>query len=73
MTATFTVTSVQGEINSQQVNLVDVNQPTGSAQVILGLIEDGAFETYWNVIVNFPRIKPRVCIPAETNEAKPRC
>lgn len=73
MTATFTVTDVQGEINSQLVNQVDVNQPTGSALLVLGLIEDGFFETYWSVIVNLPKIKPRVCIPAEDRTAKPRC
>jgi len=73
MTATFTVTSLQGEVNSQQINLVDVNQPSGNALVVLGLIEDGAFDTYWNVIVNLPKIKPRICIPAETRDVKPRC
>lgn len=73
MTATFTVTELYGELNSQQLNEVDVNQPTGSALVVLGLIEDGDFETYWNIIVNFPKIKPRVCVPAENRDAKPRC
>lgn len=73
MTAIFTVTEVQGELNSQLVNQVDVNQPTGSATLTLGLIEDGAFDTYWNVIVNLPKIKPRVCVPAENRTAKPRC
>lgn len=73
MTATFTVTDLQGEINSQLMNQVEVNQPTGSALLVLGLIEDGFFETYWSVIVNLPKIKPRVCIPAENRTAKPRC
>lgn len=73
MTATFTVTDLQGEINSQLMNQVEVNQPTGSALLVLGLIEDGFLETYWSVIVNLPKIKPRVCIPAENRTAKPRC
>lgn len=73
MTATFTVTELYGELNSQLVNEAEVNQPTGSALLVLGLIQDGFFETYWNVIINLPKIKPRVCIPAEDRTAKPRC
>lgn len=73
MTATLTITELYGELNSQQINEVDVNQPSGSALLVLGLIQDTYFDTYWNVIVNFPRIKPRICIAAEDRDVKPRC
>lgn len=64
--------SIKGETNTLQTNELDVNGVGGKMLLVWGVIDDGAVYP-WNVTANLPKIKPRVCVPAETRNVKPRC
>lgn len=68
----LSILSVKGEVDSLHVNELDVNGLGGKAQLVWDVIDDGA-EYPWNVTANLPDIVPRVCVPAETRDVKPRC
>jgi hypothetical protein len=61
-----------GEINSMQVNLIPVDDMGGDAELILDLMGSGtAFAPL--ILRNFPKFRPRVCVPAETPNVKVEC
>ena len=68
----LTVQSVLGELNSPEVNSIDLNGLGGKATITMDAIDDG--DVYiWNVIANMQDLRPRICVPAETRDVKPRC
>lgn len=68
----MTVTDVFGEINSIPINTLALNDIGGEAEIVMDLMGIGeAFAPL--LIVDFPSIRPRICVPAETNVAKVRC
>lgn len=68
----MTVLNTFGELNSIQVNYLDLNGLGGNAEIVMDLMEAGA--AFGPVlVVDFPSIRPRICVPAETNVAKVGC
>lgn len=68
----MTIIDVFGELNSIPVNTLALNDMGGDAEIVMDLMGMGeAFPPL--LIVDFPSIVPRVCVPAETNVAKVGC
>jgi hypothetical protein len=66
------ITNISGEINSVLMNTLMVNGMGGDAEIIMDSMGAGAAFPVL-VIIDFPRIFPRVCVPAETRTAKVGC
>jgi hypothetical protein len=67
----LTFISAAGEINSTVIDVPDINGPVGKMLLTMGTIDQG--ETFgWLVIVNLPKIKPRIAVAAETRDVKVR-
>jgi hypothetical protein len=61
-----------GQLNSIQVNFLEVDGIGGDQALVLGSM--GAGEAFPPLLViDFPSINPRVCIPAETRTTKVEC
>jgi len=61
-----------GALNSMQVNLIEVDGMGGNSAIVMDSM--GAGETFAPLlVVDFPSINPRVCIPAETRSTTVRC
>lgn len=58
-----------GDINSTNTNDVELNGSRGRMLLRIGAIDEG--ETYgWLVIINFPKIKPRIAVAKEDRNVK---
>jgi hypothetical protein len=65
----LTLVSFSGEINSSETNLPDINGGLGKMTLTMDAIDEG--EVYeWLVIINLPKLKPRVAVASETRDAK---
>lgn len=65
----LSITETFGELNSMMLNQLELNGIGGEAELVMDLMAAGeAFAPL--LIVGFPTINPRVCIPAENNVAK---
>jgi hypothetical protein len=65
----LTVTAMFGELNSVMLNQLELDGLGGEAELVMDSMGLGeAFAPL--LIVGFPSINPRVCIPAESNVAK---
>jgi hypothetical protein len=64
---TLQLADAQGEINSLTFNTIPVNDVAGDAVLTLDAMDEGeAFPIL--VVINFPKIKPRVTVPNETRD-----
>lgn len=64
---TLQLADAQGEINSLTFNNIPVNDVAGDAVLTLDAMDEGeAFPIL--VVINFPKIKPRVTVPNETRD-----
>lgn len=58
-----------GEVNSTETDNLEINGAGGKMLLTIGAIDEG--ETYgWLVIINFPKIKPRIAVAKEDRNVK---
>lgn len=61
-----------GALNSMQVNLIEIDGMGGNMAIVMDSM--GAGETFPPLLViDFPSINPRICVPAETRTTTIRC
>lgn len=66
---TLRLVSSYGEINSAEINNPEIDGSLGKMQLTMGTIDEG--ETFgWLVIINFPKIIPRVAVAKEDRNVK---